>query len=144
MNWISVVIIGFVLLEASNVAALYFMPESKKANAMGVFKAWEQSKQDPAVHDLVRYLVNWVAGTKLMFLALLLVILLTADAEGLFYTGIAMVIAISSFFWRLFPLARKMDREGQLDPAGYSSLLGLMIAGMLLVFLVAIVVTGNG
>ena len=144
MNWISVVIIGFALLEASNVAALYFMPESKKANAMGVFKAWEQSKQDPAVHDLVRYLVNWVAGTKLMFLALLVVILLTADAEGLFYTGIAMVIAISSFFWRLFPLARKMDREGQLDPAGYSSLLGLMIAGMLLVFLVAIVVTGNG
>lgn len=144
MNWISVVIVGFVLLEASNVAALYFMPESKKANAMGVFKAWEQSKQDPAVHDLVRYLVNWVAGTKLMFLVLLLVILLTADAEGLFYTGIAMVIAISSFFWRLFPLARKMDREGQLDPAGYSSLLGLMIAGMLLIFLVAIVVTGNG
>jgi hypothetical protein len=144
MNWISVVIIGFVLLEGSNVAALYFMPESKKANAMGVFKAWEQSKQDPAVHDLVRYLVNWVAGTKLMFLALLVVILLTADAEGLFYTGIAMVIAISSFFWRLFPLARKMDREGQLDPAGYSSLLGLMIAGMLLIFLVAIVVTGNG
>jgi hypothetical protein len=144
MNWISVVIIGFALLEASNVAALYFMPESKKANAMGVFKAWEQSKQDPAVHDLVRYLVNWVAGTKLMFLVLLVVILLTADAEGLFYTGIAMVIAISSFFWRLFPLARKMDREGQLDPAGYSSLLGLMIAGMLLIFLVAIVVTGNG
>ena len=144
MNWISVVIIGFALLEASNVAALYFMPESKKANAMGVFKAWEQSKQDPAVHDLVRYLFNWVAGTKLMFLALLVVILLTADAEGLFYTGIAMVIAISSFFWRLFPLARKMDREGQLDPAGYSSLLGLMIAGMLLIFLVAIVVTGNG
>jgi hypothetical protein len=144
MNWISVVIIGFVLLEGSNVAALYFMPESKKANAMGVFKAWEQSKQDPAVHDLVRYLVNWVAGTKLMFLVLLVVILLTADAEGLFYTGIAMVIAISSFFWRLFPLARKMDREGQLDPAGYSSLLGLMIAGMLLIFLVAIVVTGNG
>jgi hypothetical protein len=144
MNWISVVIIGFVLLEGSNVAALYFMPESKKANAMGVFRAWEQSKQDPAVHDLVRYLVNWVAGTKLMFLALLVVILLTADAEGLFYAGIAMVIAISSFFWRLFPLARKMDREGQLDPAGYSSLLGLMIAGMLLIFLVAIVVTGNG
>jgi hypothetical protein len=144
MNWISVVIIGFVLLEGSNVAALYFMPESKKANAMGVFRAWEQSKQDPAVHDLVRYLVNWVAGTKLMFLVLLVVILLTADAEGLFYTGIAMVIAISSFFWRLFPLARKMDREGQLDPAGYSSLLGLMIAGMLLIFLVAIVVTGNG
>ena len=144
MNWISVVIIGFALLEASNVAALYFMPESKKANAMGVFKAWEQSKQDPAVHDLVRYLVNWVAGTKLMILVLLLVVLLTADAEGLFYTGIAMVIAISSFFWRLFPLARKMDREGQLDPAGYSSLLGLMIAGMLLIFLVAIVVTGNG
>ena len=144
MNLISLVMIGFVLLEATNVAALYFFPETKYANSIGVFKAWEKSKGDPAVHNLVKYLVNWVAGTKLIFLLLLVVILLTADAEGLFYSGAALVIAISSFFWRLFPLIRKMDREGQIDPPNYSSILGLMIAAFLLAFLTVLVLTGRG
>lgn len=144
MNLISVVIIGFIVLEASNVVALYFFPGSKYANSVGVFKAWETSKQDPEVHDFVRYLVNWVAGTKLIFLLLLVVILLTADAQGLFYTGVALVVAISSFFWRLFPLVRKMDRDGQIDPKNYSSILGLMISALVVVFVVALLVTGSG
>jgi hypothetical protein len=142
MNAISVVIIGFALLEATNVIALYFFPESKYANSVGVFKAYERSKQDPEVHDFVRYLVNWVAGTKLIFLLLLVVILLTADTEGLFFTGLAMAIAISSFFWRLFPLVRRMDREGSIDPPGYSAVLGVMIAAMVLIFLGAVLITG--
>jgi hypothetical protein len=115
MNMISVVIIGFIVLEATNVVALYFFPGSKYANSVGVFRAWEQSKQEPEIHDFVKYLVNWVAGTKLIFLLLLIVILFTADVQGLFYTGAALVISISSFFWRLFPLIRKMDRDGQID-----------------------------
>ena len=142
MNAISIVIIGFVILESTNVIALYFFPESKYANSVGVFKAYEQSKQDPAVHDFVRYLVNWVAGTKLIFLLLLLVILFTADTEGLFFTGLAMAVAVSSFFWRLFPLVRRMDREGQIEPAGYSKLLGVMIAAMALIFVLATILSG--
>ena len=57
MNVIAVAIIGFVVLEAANVVALYFFPGSRYANSVGVFKAWEKSKQDPEVHDFVRYLV---------------------------------------------------------------------------------------
>ena len=144
MNLIGIVMIGFIVLESTNVIALYFFPGSKYANSVGIFKAWEKSKQDPEVHDFVKYLVNWVAGTKLIFLLLLVVILLTADAQGLFYTGIALAIAISSFFWRLFPLAREMDREGQLDPKNYSAILGVMIAAMVLIFLAALLLTGNG
>ena len=108
MSPLSIVILGFVVLESMNVLALYFFPGSRYANSVGVFKAWERSKADPEVHDLVRYLVDWVAGTKLIFLALLLVILLTADTQGPLYTGLALAISISSFFWRLFPLARKI------------------------------------
>jgi hypothetical protein len=143
VNLLVLVIVGFILLETSNVVALYFFPGSKYANSVGTFRAWEKSKQDPEVHDFVRYLVNWVAGTKLIFLLLLVVILLTADAEGLFYTGVAMALAIPSFFWRLFPLVRKMDREGQVDPTGYSAILGLMIAAMVLLFVIALVLTGD-
>jgi len=144
MNMISVVIIGFIVLEATNVVALYFFPGTKYANSVGTFKAWEKSKQDPEMHDFVKYLVNWVAGTKLIFLLLLVVILFTADAQGLFYTGVALVISISSFFWRLFPLIRKMDQDDQIDPKNYSAILGLTISVFVMVFLAALLVSGAG
>ena len=139
MTFIVIAIIGFVLLESTNVAALYFFPDSKFANSVGVFKAWEKSKDDPDVHDFVKYLVSWVAGTKLIFIMLLVVILLTADEQTLLLTGIALVMSIAVFFWRLYPLVRKMDRDGNLDPRNYSTVLGWMILGMIIVFSAAVV-----
>ena len=141
MNVIMVVTIGFLILEASNVITLYFFPGSKYANGVGVFKAWEKSKQDPEVHDFVKYLVNWVAGTKLIFILLLIVILLTASEQNLILSSAAMVISIASFFWRLFPIIRKMDRNNQIDPKNYSAVLGWMILAMIAFFLTAIVIT---
>ena len=138
MNLLSGVMIGFVILETSNVAALYFFPDSKMANSMGVFKAWEKSKADPEVHNMVRYLVNWVAGTKLIFILLLTVLLARADAESLTLAGIALVLSISTFFWRLFPLIKKMDRNDQISPKNYSNILGWMILGMIVIFLAAL------
>ena len=136
MNAITIVTIGFLLLEASNVFTLYFFPGSIYANGVGVFKAWEKSKQDPEVHDLVRYLVNWVAGTKLIFILLLVIILLTASERTLLFTSGVMVISIASFFWRLFPLIRKMDRDDQIKPKNYSVVLGWMILAFIMVFLI--------
>ena len=141
MNMIPIVTIGFLILEATNVVTLYFFPGSKYANGVGVFKAWEKSKRDPEIHNLVKYLVNWVAGTKLIFILLLIVILYTADGQTLIFTGVALVISISSFFWRLFPLIRKMDRDDQIDPKNYSAVLGWMILGFILIFLTAIFVS---
>ena len=57
LNALVIVIIGFVIMESANVISLYFLPGSKFANGIGVFKAWEKSKQDPEVHELVKYLV---------------------------------------------------------------------------------------
>lgn len=144
MNIMTIVIIGFLFLEATNVATLYFYPASKYANGVGVFKAWEKSKSDPEIHNFVKYLVNWVAGTKLIFILLLIVILNEADNQTLTLTGIALVISITSFFWRLFPLIRKMDREGQINPKNYSRILGWMILGFILIFLTAIFVSVGG
>jgi hypothetical protein len=126
-------------MEATNVIALYFFPGSKYANAVGIFKAWEKSKADPEIHDFVKYLVNWVAGTKLIFIFLLIVILVVADERTLVFAGIALVISIASFFWRLFPLIRKMDRAGQIKPEKYSAVLGWMIAVFILVFAATVV-----
>jgi hypothetical protein len=64
----------------------------------------------------------------------------TEDPDG----GIALIISISSFFWRLFPLIRKMDRADQIDPKNYSATLGLMISALVLVLVVALLLTGAG
>jgi len=138
MNILKIVTIGFLILEAINVITLYFFPGSKYANGVGVFKAWEKSKRDPEIHNFIKYLVNWVAGTKLIFILLLIVILYTADNQSLILMGIAMVISIASFFWRLFPLIRKMDQNNEIDPKNYSVILGWMILTFIIIFLVTI------
>ena len=137
MNITKIAILGFLILEATNVVALYFFPGGKMANAVGVFNAWEKSKSDPEIHMFIRYLVNWVAGTKLIFIMLLIVILYTADDQALRITSAALVISIASFFWRLFPLIRRMDRNDQVDPKNYSTALGWMITAIMFVFIAA-------
>jgi hypothetical protein len=141
MSIISFAIIAFLLLEIMNVIALYFFPGSKYANSVGVFKAWEESKNDPEIHNLIKYLVNWVAGSKLIFILLLITILLTVDAQDQYLFGITLVISISTFFWRLFPLIRKMDLEDQIEPENYSIILGLMIISVIILFVLATVIS---
>ena len=131
----------FGLLELMNVAVLYFAPGSRKANGVGVFAAWERSKADPEVHQFVRYLVYWVAGTKLIFLALLVVVVAIGSDEVRTAAAAALAVSIAVFFWRMFPLARQMDAAGQVLPSGYSKVLGVMIAVMVVVFAIGAVLT---
>jgi hypothetical protein len=140
MTLIKAVILVFITLEASNVLALYFAPGSKYANAVGVFTAWEKSKQYPEIHDFVKYLVYWVAGTKLMFLLLLATIIIYADISIQRMSLIALLIATLSFYWRLFPLIRRMDRNGQIEPKNYSIVLGIMIFVFVTAFAIAAIV----
>lgn len=130
LTWVFVL---FGALEVMNVAVLYGAPGSRKANGVGVFTAWEKSKADPEVHLLVRYLVYWVAGVKVIFLALLAVIVLTGTERTMSAAGAALAASVAVFFWRLFPLARRADAEGAMRPAGYSRTLGVMIAVMVVV-----------
>ena len=138
MNVIAIAIIGFLILETINVATLYFSPGSKLANGVGVFKAWEESKEYPNIHNFIKYLVNWVAGTKLIFIFLLIVIVLSGNQQTLLWTAVALFASILSFYWRLFPLIRNMDYASQIEPKNYSKGLGVMILGFVLVFFVAI------
>ncbi len=133
----TVVILAFIFLEFSNVLALYFAPGSKYANAVGVFSAWEKSKQDPEIHAFVRYLVYWVAGAKLIFLFLLGVIALFGNSAMQRMSLAAVCIATISFYWRLFPLIRKLDRNGQINPKNYSIVIGAMISVLIVFFALA-------
>ena len=140
MTVLSVAIVIFAVLEVLNIATLYFAPGSRKGNGIGVFNAYEESKAFPEIHALVNYLINWVAGTKLIFIALLIVILATADETTKLFTVAALILSIFSFFWRLFPSIRRMDRDGQITPKGYSKTLGVMIASFVGGFAVAFIV----
>jgi hypothetical protein len=71
MNAVSIVIILFIVLESMNVIVLYFFPGSRKGNGVGIFKAYEKSKNYPDLHAFIKYLIHWVAGTKLIFILLL-------------------------------------------------------------------------
>jgi len=135
-----IIIIAFMVLEAGNVLSLYFWPENPYANGVGVFRAWAKSQADPAMHRFARYMVNWVAGTKLIFLILLGILLLRGDAATLRLTAAALALGIATFFWRLYPLIRQMGRAGELSHARYDRTLAAMIAGMVADFLLATLV----
>ena len=134
MIWIKIAIIAFIILETGNIMMMYFLPDSKMGNGVGVFKAWEKSKTDPEIHNFAKYMVNWVAGTKVIFILLLIVFLVWGDDKTLPFVGVAMTLSIATFFFRLFPIMKDMDQKGQVDPKGYSKTLRWMILGMILVF----------
>jgi hypothetical protein len=136
--YLKIIIAAFLLLETANIAALYFFPDSKYANSIGVFKAWETSKGNPELHNLVKYLVNWVAGTKLIFILVIGVLLFTAEDNTLILAGVALVAAIGSFFWRLYPQIREMDAQGQIEPKNYSRVLRWMILAIIILMLAGI------
>lgn len=138
MSILSIVIIIFIILETLNIFMLYFTPGTSRGNGMGVFNAYDKSRLDPEVYALVKYLINWVAGTKLIFVVLLIVILITGDSTTKIFSIIALILSISSFFWRLYPIIKKMDSDGQITPKGYSKTLGIMIGGFIGVFFISL------
>ncbi|MCP4417425.1 MAG: hypothetical protein GY805_12445 [Chloroflexi bacterium] len=131
-------IILFNRLEGLNVLTLCFNPGSQVGTGVGVSTAREKSKSDPEMHQFVRYLVFWVAGAKLIFIALLIVILLTAGEVTQLLTVVAMIASILSFFWRLFPIIKSLDGEGHISPSGYSKTLAMMITGFIGMFAIAL------
>lgn len=132
--FLQVVVGVFLALEAANVAALYLAPGSPRANAVGPFAGWHDSMADPDLHRFVRYLVYWVAGTKLIFLALWLVILLAAPVRTQVIASAVMVPAIATFYWRMYPIVRDLGRRGKVVPRGYARNLGLIIAAFAVAF----------
>ncbi len=138
MYILKIVMGAFIVLELLNVLILYFAPGSKLGNGMGAFKAWEKSKENNEVHDMARYLVFWVAGTKLIFIALVLVIIIFGNWQTQLFACIALALSILSFYWKLFPLIKQLDARNQIDPKDYSKTLGTMIGIFVVVFVAAI------
>lgn len=138
--YLIIIVSIFLLLEFSNVLALYFRPDFKYANAVGMFKAWNEAQNNEHIRIFVDYLVKWIAGTKLIFIFLMIVILIFGDEKTQLFGVGALIISILSFYWKMYPLIRKMDKNEQIDPKNYSKTLGLMILTFVLALLSTIVV----
>ncbi|MFI3325416.1 MAG: hypothetical protein R3Y35_04495 [Clostridia bacterium] len=134
MNVLDIAIIAFVIMEFTNVCILYFAQDSKLGNGVAIFKHWEDSKKDENAHLFAKYMAYWVAGVKLIFIVLLLVILFTGSDITKIWGVVAMIISIATYFWKLHPIIKTLDSRGQIVPAGYSKALGMMIGGFLIMF----------
>lgn len=139
MDILSIAILIFIVMESANVAILYFWPGSRLGNGVGVFNAFHNSENEEQ-HLFASYLVNWVAGVKLIFIFLLAVILVTGTETVRIGAVVAMILSIATYFWRLHPTIQKLDAMGCITPKGYSKALGWMIAGFMIMFTLALAV----
>ena len=80
-----------------------------------------------------------MAGTKLIFIALLIVIVVMGSDAMKLASIAALILSILTFYWRLYPAIRRMDAAGEITPKRYSKTLGIMIASIVGVFAAAIV-----
>jgi len=137
MDILSIAILIFIVMESANVAILYFWPGSRLGNGVGVFNAFHNSENEEQ-RLFASYLVNWVAGVKLIFIFLLAVILVTGTETVRIGAVVAMILSIATYFWRLHPTIQKLDAMGCITPKGYSKALGWMIAGFMIMFTLAL------
>ena len=138
MSLLSIAILIFIIMESANVAILYFWPSSQMGNGVGVFNAFHNRESDEQ-RLITSYLVNWVAGVKLIFIFLLAVILVIGTEQVKLWAVVAMILSIATYFWRLHPTIKKLDAMGCITPKGYSKALGWMITGFMLMFTAALV-----
>lgn len=136
---LDIAIIIFCIMELGNVLILYFKPDSKLGNGVAVFDAWKDVKEDKNLDLFAHYMAYWVAGVKLIFIFLLLVVLLTGNETTKIWAVVAMIISIATYFWKLHPIIKQLDSLNKISPKGYSKTLGLMISGFLLMFSTALI-----
>ncbi len=141
MNILQVGISVFVFIEVLNVLMLYFKPESKMGNGVGVFNDYLELKDDVKSSDFVGYLINWVAGAKLIFIMIGIVVVIFGNYNTQLFTVIALIISILSFYWRLFPTIRKLDKLNRISPKGYYKTLNYMILSFVIGFSVVLVIS---
>ena len=136
MNILQIGISVFIFIETLNIIMLYFYPGSKKGNGVGVFKAYEELKDN----RFVQYLINWVAGTKLIFIMVGLVVVIWGNRETQIFTVVALIISILSFYWRLFPIIKELDQRQEISPQGYYKTLNYMILSFLIGFGIILII----
>lgn len=140
MNVLQIVIGIFVFIECLNILVLYSMPSSKIGNGVGIFNTFHKVQDNEELQSFVGYLINWVAGAKLIFIMMGVVAIIFGDEQVHLFSVFALILSILSFYWRLFPTIKKLDKKGEISPKGYSKTLNIMIVSFLVMFAGALVI----
>ena len=125
-------------MELSNVLIMYFKPDFKYGNSMAVFKKFAESFEEENRRLFTKYMVNWVANCKLIFLALLVVVLIAGTPTIKIASIIAMILSIGIYFVSLHPIITKLDKNDDITPKGYSVKLKYTILLFIFVFAAAL------
>ena len=140
MNAIQVSMLVFAGVEVLNILELYFMQDRCMFNGVPIFRVWERAQHDPEIHQLTDYLVNWIAGVKMIGIGLILVVVFTAPFQTQVWAAIALILTISAFYWRMFPTMRASDNAGMIQPAGRSTTLGWMVLFLMLTIAASVLI----
>lgn len=135
---LKIAILLFSMMELSNVLIMYFKPDFKYGNSMRSFRLWFTMQEKEENRLFVKYMVNWVANCKLIFLALLMVVVLFGNEVVTIGAVCAMILSIGIYFISLHPIIAKLDALGEIQPKGYSKTLALMIVSFMILFCVAL------
>lgn len=127
-------------MELGNVLILYFMPDLKLGNGVAVFDSQNEVKEDKVLNLFSHYMAYWVAGVKLIFIFLLIVVLLTGTETTRVWAVVAIILSIATYFWRLHPIIKELDKMGKITPKGYSKTLGLIIMEFLIMFSLSLII----
>ena len=133
----------FIVIETLNILELYFDQDRDVFHGVSFFTGWEKSKENEECNLLLQYFVNWVAGIKLIVVMVLGVLIFMASDQVLIGVAIVLVVAIASFYWRMWPLLVKMNRKGYIIPGNRSTQLMVMLSFLELGFVCAIVTAIN-
>lgn len=132
MNVLQIVIILFVFMELLNVLVLYSSPTLKIGNGMGIFKKVQELDKDGEVFQLIKYLTNWVANVKVIFIVLAITIVIFGDETTQIHAAFALIFSTLLFYLTMYPIIKKIDQEGRLEKTGYSKTLARTILAFIL------------
>lgn len=140
MNLLQIGILVFCFIETLNIIILYFKPNSTMGNGVGVFDSYNELIEDPKSTEFIKYLTNWVAGCKLIFIMVGIVVVIFGNYNTQIFTVLALIISILSFYWRLFPAIKRLDKSNRISPKGYSKTLNYMIISFVLGFSIILMI----
>ena len=141
MNILKCTIFVFVFIELANAIVMYFKPDFKYGNSMKPFSEFEKCKEDTNTYFFVKYLINWVANCKVIFVSILVIIAFFGSLQLIRVAVLVTILSIALYFITLYPIIRHLDKNGRISPKGYSKTLSVLVGSFIMIFTIAFVLS---
>lgn len=78
--------------------------------------------------------------SKINFYILTIVVLIIGTELTRIWVVVVIILSIATYFWKLHPIIKRLDKMGKITPEGYSKTLGVMIMGFLIMFSLSLII----